>query len=209
MISARSAMSNQQRVQIMANELTRRLWNVDKNSNPQSEYNRVCNQLTQELRSSEYNHFTARQIIVSGIRGWKKRMEVREKNGQDMYRPAHKTAKARERKKLLERETWYKEKEQESNEGEDKNSPRSNKRKSSMRGQEKRQEHPIKAVMIVPFTPGGELAKKLRENEEKLSNLTKNRIKIVERAGVKIKDLLKKSNPGKIKIADGKIAFYA
>ena len=45
-ISARSAISNQQRVQIMANELTRRLWNVDKNSNPQSEYNRVCNQLT-------------------------------------------------------------------------------------------------------------------------------------------------------------------
>ena len=51
--------------------------------------------------------------------------------------------------------------------------------------------------MFVPFTKNGELAKQLRENEESLSNLTGTRIKIVERAGIKLQDLLTTSNPWK------------
>ena len=42
--------------------------------------------------------------------------------------------------------------------------------------------------MFVPFTPGGEIAKLLRENEEKLSKITKNKVKIVERTGIKLQD---------------------
>ena len=38
----------------------------------------------------------------------------------------------------------------------------------------------VQSVMFVPYTRGGELAKKLRENEEKVSKITKNRVKIVE-----------------------------
>ena len=51
--------------------------------------------------------------------------------------------------------------------------------------------------MFVPFTPGSLLAKQLRENEEKLEKLTNTRIKIVERTGTKIQDLLTRSNPWK------------
>ena len=51
--------------------------------------------------------------------------------------------------------------------------------------------------MFVPYTPGGELAKKLRENEEQVSKITKNRVKIVERTGVKLQDVLTKANPWK------------
>ena len=48
--------------------------------------------------------------------------------------------------------------------------------------------------MFVPFTPNSELAKLLRENEEKLAKLTRMKIKIVERTGSKLLDLLTNSN---------------
>ena len=53
----------------------------------------------------------------------------------------------------------------------------------------------IRAVMFVPYTPNGKLAKLLRENEEKLSELTSTKLKIVERTGTKLQDILTKSNP--------------
>ena len=51
--------------------------------------------------------------------------------------------------------------------------------------------------MFVPFTPGSELAKRLRENEEKMTKFSKHKIKIVERAGVQLQNLLTRSNPWK------------
>ena len=49
--------------------------------------------------------------------------------------------------------------------------------------------------MFVPFTTEGRLAKLLRENEEKLSELTLTKLKIVEKSGDKIQDIITKSNP--------------
>ena len=53
----------------------------------------------------------------------------------------------------------------------------------------------IKAVMFVPYTPFSELAKRLRQAEEKLEEITGFRLKIVERAGLKMEDVLHSSNP--------------
>ena len=55
----------------------------------------------------------------------------------------------------------------------------------------------IKAVMFIPYTPGSELAKLLRENEEHLNKITNCKIKIVERACTKLQDLITKSDPWK------------
>ena len=73
------------------------------------EFDKVVNKMTQELRNSEYNHSTAKEMIVSGIRGWKVRVQRRVQKGQEYYRPAHSTTKVREYKKLMARESWYKE----------------------------------------------------------------------------------------------------
>jgi hypothetical protein len=53
----------------------------------------------------------------------------------------------------------------------------------------------VKAVMFVPYTAGSKLAKQLREAEEKLGSLTGYRLKMVEKAGDKLENLLTKSNP--------------
>ena len=50
-------------------------------------------------------------------------------------------------------------------------------------------------VLFVEKTPGGELAKRLREAEAEVEKITGDRIKIVERAGVMLKSLLHKANP--------------
>ena len=106
-------MSMQQKIQIESNELARRLGNVDRNRNDQQEINKIIEQFTQELKNSEYNQNTAKEIVMSGIRCWKSRIARKEMKGQEMYRPAHKTLKARAHKKLMQRETWYKAKNEE------------------------------------------------------------------------------------------------
>ena len=84
-------MGGQQKIQILANELTRRMYSINKDKNGKEEYARVVEQMTQELKNSEYQYSTARQVIVSGIRGWRTRIANRIKKGQEVYRHAKKT----------------------------------------------------------------------------------------------------------------------
>ena len=53
----------------------------------------------------------------------------------------------------------------------------------------------ITDVLFVDQTPGGNLAKRLREVEERLSGLTGFKIKIVERGGKKLKTFFPYTNP--------------
>ena len=53
----------------------------------------------------------------------------------------------------------------------------------------------VKGVMFVPCTPYIELAKRLRQTEESLEELTGSRLKIVERAESKLTDILVSINP--------------
>ena len=65
-------------------------------------------EMASELNNSEYKYNTAREIIISGVRGLRTKLARREQKGQDKYRIAHKTLQTRLRKKLTEKENWYK-----------------------------------------------------------------------------------------------------
>ena len=54
-----------------------------------------------------------------------------------------------------------------------------------------------KSVLFVTPTPGGFLAKELQRREEELNKNTNERIRIVEKGGLKIKDILGSKNPFK------------
>ena len=203
LIMARSAAPLQQKHQVLSNELTRRLLNINRQENKQEEYNRVVDEFTKEAKNSEYNHQTTLEIVNSGIKAWKARQERRKDQGQEIYRPASSTLKDRTRKKLLARENWYKNQDNKTHLPElDKNQahglpggPRALGTQNPKDKNITEDKKTIKAIMFVPFTTNGRLAKLLRDNEEKLESMTGTRLKIIERTGVKIQDMLTKSNP--------------
>ena len=111
------------------------------------------------------------------------------------------TLEKRTEDKLLEKTNWYKEnKKRKLEDKESKYSyhPPSKKRKgrgiknttTKAGGQSK-----IKAVMFIPFTKHSELAIRLRENEEQMEKMSGYRMKIVEKGGTKLVDMLHKANP--------------
>ena len=53
------------------------------------------------------------------------------------------------------------------------------------------------SVLLVPPTPGSGLAKAMKEREKELNQHSEMRIKILEKGGVKLKNLVVKSNPFK------------
>ena len=50
-------------------------------------------------------------------------------------------------------------------------------------------------MIFTPFTTNSELAKSLREAEIRLESLTGYKLKVVERAGSKLEDVLHRSDP--------------
>ena len=67
--------------------------------------------------------------------------------------------------------------------------------KVSVKNSSGQKQQQIKAVFFVPNTEGSRLARELRKQEETLESLTGYKIKIVERGGNKLEQLLHQSNP--------------
>ena len=51
--------------------------------------------------------------------------------------------------------------------------------------------------MFVPHTVGSSLANAIKEKEEKVKDITGDKIKVVEKAGMKLENILTKNNPWK------------
>ena len=72
---------------------------------------------------------------------------------------------------------------------------REEKTRMRSRKRRRREKKKVKAVLFAPYTRNSALAMKLREAEERLATLTGYKLKVVERAGTKLEDILTKSNP--------------
>ena len=190
----RSAISDQQRYSILSNELIRRLSNLSQEIS-QAERLQVVETFTTEMKNSGYERKQANEAVISGLKGFTRKVENRRKAGMNFYRTAKETLKPRIKKKLLQKTTWYKTKPRDEKEnniagkigGDEIRSKRSNlglkKGRIEKQGNTKSK---IKAVIFVPFTEGSKLARKMKEAEDNLEKVTGYRFKIVERAGNKI-----------------------
>ena len=101
---------------------------------------------------------------------------------------------------MIEKTTWYKKRKSlEKSEIQDENREKYSYKKSQIREKsrkdEGKKEKKVKAVIFVPYTHDSYLAKKLREAELKLEDLTGYRLKVIERAGTKLEHILHKSDP--------------
>ena len=117
-----------------------------------------------------------------------------------MYRSAKSTLVGGCRRKLLAKTSWYKKKrkrdeEDEKEERENHGKRRKNENEIKEEKEERKEEKNVKAVLFAPYTRNSALAMKLREAEERLATLTGYKLKVVERAGTKLEDILTKSNP--------------
>lgn len=191
----RTAMGEQQKYQILSNELIRRLSKISPKIWKKEKID-IVDQFTRQLKNSGYGRKEARQAIISGIVGYERKCAKRRKDGMNFYRNAASTLKRRVKKKLLQKTTWYKQKKRNENENETKGKRTSEEnKKEKEKGKEIHGGSKVKAVMFVPQTKGSRLAKMLREKEYEMEKLSGFRMKIVERAGEKLEDILCQSNP--------------
>ena len=132
--------------------------------------------------------------MTSGLLGYDRKIARKKKRGEDLYRSAAKTLKPRLKKKLLEKTTWYKDRKRDDEEYDGKKSQKMGCKGGRVRDDRKKKKKGkgiVKAVLFVPYTHGSRLAKRLREAEMKLEELTGYRLKIVERGGRRLEDMLK------------------
>ena len=195
-------MSEHQKMAILSNELVRILSNVHRDV-IEDEIEEIVEHYTSQLKTSGYNRKQAKETVVCGLVGWRRKLERREKANQNQYLEAKESLEQRTHDKLLEKTNWYKENTKrkiEDQESKYKYQPvvkkrrnGTNEEKTNYKGQGHKSK--IKAVMFVPFTRHSELAARLRENEERMEAMSGYRLKIVEKGGTKLVDILHKANP--------------
>ena len=153
-------------------------------------------------------------MVICGLKGYKRKCERRHKEGKGFYRSAKQTLGKRVHKKLMEKTSWFKDKRRdEHDEQEDRDQGKGAARSGGEAGSGSRTAgssstvsrkdqkagggggNQVKSVIFVPHTPGSALAKNMREGEIMLEKTTGYKMKIVERAGDSLENLLHRSNP--------------
>ena len=110
LLMKRSAMATRQKYTILSNELTRRLSNCHLEGTSDMEKREVIEQFTRQVKNSGFVRSEAREIVISGIKGWKSRHAKRREEGIPFYRSARSTIGKRFKKKLTEKSNWWRDK---------------------------------------------------------------------------------------------------
>ena len=180
-VQKRSAMEENSKQQVLANDLVRRLCNSMEQLG-EEERRRIIDGYSQKLLNSGYNVEQVRKIIVNGIRGYEGRKKRCQYEGRRLHRTGKESQGARERKKLLSKLNWYRKEKKVDHYG------RTGSRKKHMGVEPKTPPQgtdgpEYKSVLFVEQTPDGELARRLREVLQRLSPVMGFAVKVVERNG--------------------------
>ena len=169
LIEKESAMTQRQKFSILSNELTRRLYNIDEeDEEAEKETENTIENFTKQLKYSGWDRREAMEMIKSGFIGWRRRRERRIEQGGKIYRNGKSSLQTRTTRKLIGKETWYREdKKRNRDEYDDREEQQRWNRKNRKLGQKGKdnERNRIITVLFVPYTPRGELARRLREVE--------------------------------------------
>ena len=193
MIQKKTAMPENSKVQIISNEMIRRLLNSGEDLQ-EEEYIEIVDSYAQKLVNSGYGINQVRRMLISGIRGYGGKVNRCKELGIDLRRTANKSQGTRNIKKLTGRTTWFKKRKEKIDwygmsqgaHGNGRGGPLEDQGaqpKQSNRQGGAEESSPASTVLFVEQTHGGALASKMRELVARLENVVGFKVKVVERCG--------------------------
>ena len=107
LLEKNSAMGRKQKYCILAEEVTRRLYNVAEDREEEDEVE-ILEQITRQLKNSGWERQEVKEIIISGYKGWRRRLERRIEECGNRYRSAATSLPSRARSRLTGKVEWFK-----------------------------------------------------------------------------------------------------
>ena len=212
LLMERTSMSRQSLYSILSNELNRRLEVLDEKISKE-EMVEVVDKFIQQLVNSEFKPKQIREIVISGLTGYSRKEERRKRLGKPKYRSGKDSLETRVEKKLTEKYNWFRNVKKKKEKDDDINNERDTKRdeegsdniirkfkqnketgRMDKSKKEEAEEMP-KSVLFVQNTLESALAKKLKRMILELKPWTRINIKVVERSGERLEDILHRSDP--------------
>ena len=175
-IMNKSAMPENFKRTTLTQECLRRLRNTKKELGPDHQ-NIHLNEFMSKLKKSGYPEKYRLQILKSAKEAYKRILKEDLEGTKPLYRNRNWNREEREKEKTSKKKNWYK--------------------KDNCTIQ-------YNTVLFVETTPGGELARQLRLRETELNKNNDWRIKIVEKSGRKLENILQKNNPFPEEFCKGK-----
>ena len=189
-VMKKSAMSEKSKISILSQDLIRRMQNTEETI-PESERIEIIDNYIDRLLVSGYSPDQTREIIESGLRGYSRKLSRSIRAGVPLHRPAAATLQSRIKKKLTEKSSWYKKKPKGIG-NKVKPKPNSANRENNVSDSNVPK---VISVMFVAKTPNSGLANRLKEADKKLSEITEDKLRFVERSGNKLRSLLHRADP--------------
>ena len=166
-ILADSALSFAKKRTILTQECLRRLRNTKRELGPEVQ-RKYLNLFMLQLKNSGYNAKFRKEVLDSSLKAFQKMVQDDQDGIKPLYRSRDWNSEERKMLKSKKKLNWW-------------NSQRS--------------EIQYTSVLYVTPTPGGVLLKAVKKREEELNKNSSERIKIEEKGGLKIKDVLGAKNP--------------
>ena len=128
------------------------------------------NKLMLKLKNSGYNQKFRTEVLDSSIKAFQRMVEEDKSGIKPLFRPREWNFEERQKSKNEKKRNWW------------------NNENAQIQ---------YTSVLFVTPTPGGVLAKEVRTREAEINRNSKERVKIEEKGGLKIKDILVSKNPFK------------
>ena len=144
-IQRKTAMGEDSKIQILSNDLIRRLKNNSEELGEGAKVEIVDN-YTQKLLNSGYQGEQLQRIVTNGIKGYENKLRRCRAQGAKLHDCSTDSQGARFRKKLLAKSTWFK-KRRRNKEQYDKGEKKGNSFKSTSRGSRYNKELEVKTVL--------------------------------------------------------------
>ena len=172
LILSDSAIASKQKRTILTQECLRRLRNTQIGLGREVQIKHL-NKYMVKMKNSGYKAEYRRQILNSSDKAFTQMVKDDQMGVKPLFRDKNWNKESRKKEKETKRKNWYKE-------------------KRNYLGKNKVE---YTSVLIVPVTKGGTLVKELQEREEEVNKYSNERVKMIEDAGLRLKDILVDKNP--------------